>query len=129
MAKKSAASKVVRKSAKDIPPASAADLDRLRGAMRGCIDTSDIPERRAGPRLRRDANGRLPLTKSIIRDAVANEMHRRGLTAYRLWQIARGNYPALSQSAVHEFLKGQRQLELPSVEALLVAVDLQVVRG
>jgi hypothetical protein len=28
-------------------------------------------------------------------------------------------HPSLSQSAVHEFLKGQRQLELPSIEALL----------
>jgi hypothetical protein len=44
MAKKPT-SKVVRKSAKDLPPTSAADLDRLRAAIRGHIDTSDIPER------------------------------------------------------------------------------------
>ena len=56
-------------------------------------------------------------------------MRRRGLTAYRLWKIARAHYPPLSQAAVHEFLKGRRQLELPSAEALLVAVDLRVVRG
>jgi hypothetical protein len=49
------------------------------------------------------------------------------LTAYRLWQIARVHYPPLSQAAVHEFLKGQRQLELPSVEALLAAVQLDIV--
>src|SRR5438105_1321899 len=56
MSRKSVAGKIVRKSAKDIPRSSAADLDRLRAAMRGRIDTSDIPERRPGPRVRRDAN-------------------------------------------------------------------------
>jgi hypothetical protein len=50
---------------------------------------------------------------------LANEsMH---LTAYRLWQMARVHCSTLSQSAVH------RQLELPSIEALLAAMDLQVV--
>jgi hypothetical protein len=129
MSRKSAAGSVVRKSADDLPKATSADLDRLRTAMRGRIDTSEIAERRSGPRVARDANGNLPPRKSLIRDAVTDEMRRRKLTAYRLWQIARAHYPTLSQSAVHEFLKGQRQLELPSVEALLVAVNLQVVRG
>jgi hypothetical protein len=55
-------------------------------------------------------------------------MRRGNLTAYRLWRIARTYAPSLSQSAVHEFLKGQRQLELPSVEALLAAVNLRLVR-
>src|SRR6266513_167758 len=50
------------------------------------------------------------------------------LSVYRLWQLARVHYSPLSQAAVHEFLKGQRQLELPSVEALLTALDLRVVR-
>jgi hypothetical protein len=127
MSKKLAGTKVVRKSAKEIPPASATDLDRLRAAMRGRIDTSEISERRKFQRLRRDASGRLPARKSMIRDAVTREMHRRHLTAYRLWQLARPHYPPLSQAAVHEFLKGQRQLELPSIEALLAAVGLRVV--
>jgi hypothetical protein len=65
----------------------------------------------------------------MIRDAVAREMRRHHLTAYRLWQIARTHYPSLSQAAVHEFLKGQRQLELPSIEALLAAVHLRLVRS
>jgi hypothetical protein len=64
----------------------------------------------------------------MIREAVVQQMNALHLTAYRLWQRARAHYPPLSQSAVHEFLKGQRQLELPSVEALLAAVDLRVVR-
>ncbi len=128
MPKRSAANKVVRKSAREIPPASRAALDRLRAAMQGSIDTNEIPERQKFHRLQRDASGRLPPRNSIIRDAVARQMQRLHLTVYRLWQMARAHYPALSQSAVHEFLKGQRQLELPSVEALLAAVHLRVVR-
>ena len=122
-------SRTVRKSAAEIPPATDADLDRLRAAMQGSIDTTDIPERRTFQRLQRDASGRLPPRKSTIRDAVKRQMERLHLTAYRLWQLARVYYPPLSQAAVHEFLKGQRQLELPSIEALLAAADLRVVSG
>ncbi|HYV38963.1 MAG TPA: hypothetical protein VE988_24980 [Gemmataceae bacterium] len=129
MSKKLAAIKIVRKSAKDIPRASKADLDRLQAAMRGSIDTSEIPERRKFQRLQRDAVGALPQRKSMIREAVAQQMQRLHLTVYRLWQMARLHYPPLSQSAVHEFLKGQRQLELPSVEALLIATNLEVARS
>ena len=129
MPKKSAASKVVRKSAAEIPSASKADLDRLRAAMEGSIDTSEIPERRKFHRLKRDATGGLPPRKSLIREAVTQEMRHRHLTVYRLWRMARAHYPTLSQSAVHEFIKGQRQLELPSIEALLAAVHLRVVRS
>jgi hypothetical protein len=60
MSKKSAVSKTVHKSAIQIPPASAGDLERLQAAMDGSIDTSEIPERRKFHRLQRDANGRLP---------------------------------------------------------------------
>src|SRR2546428_512519 len=96
--------------------------------MQGSIDTGEIPEGRKFHRLQRDASGRLPRCKSIIREAVARQMQHLHLTVYRLWQLARAHYPSLSQAAVHEFLKGQRQLELPSVEALLAAVHLRVVR-
>ena len=128
MSKKSVGSKMVRKSAGEIPPASKADLDRLRAAMRERIDTAEIPERRKFRRLKRNARGRLPPPRSIIREAVARQMQHLHLTAYGLWQMARAHYPPLSQSAVHEFLKGQRQLELPSVEALLAAVHLRIVK-
>ncbi len=129
MSKRSVVRKVVRKSAGEIPPASRADLDRLRAAMQSGIDTSEIPERRKFARLQRDADGGLPLRKSIIREAVVRQMRHLHLTAYGLWKLARAHYPPLSQAAVHEFLKGQRQLELPSVEALLAAANLRVVRG
>lgn len=128
MPKKSVAGKLVHKTAGEIPPASQADLDRLRSVMKGTIDIGDIPERRKFNRIRRDATGNLPPKPSIIREAVVQQMQHLNLTAYRLWQLARAHYPLLSQSAVHEFLKGQRQLELPSVEALLAATNLQVVR-
>ena len=129
MSKKSAGTtKITRKAAAEIPPASQADLDRLRAAMKGEIDTGEIPERRKFHRLQRDGTGNLPPKPSMIREAVEKEMERLHLTAYRLWQLARLHYPPLSQSAVHEFLKGQRQLELPSVEALLAAVNLGLKR-
>jgi hypothetical protein len=127
MSKKSAASKVTRKSAAEIPPASRADLDRLHAAMAGDIDSSEISERRKFQRVQRDASGKLPPPKSVIRDAVEREMQNLNLSVYRLWQLARVHYPPLSQSAVHEFLKGRRQLELPSAEALLCAVHLRLV--
>ena len=61
MPKRSAAAKVVRRAAADVPAAAAADLSRLRDAMAGPISTSDIAERRGSfARLQRDASGRLP---------------------------------------------------------------------
>jgi hypothetical protein len=96
--------------------------------MHGAIDTSEIPERRKFHRIQRDARGGLSPKKSIIREAVLRQKRDLHLTVYRLWQLARAYYPPLSQAAVHEFLKGQRQLELPSIEALLAAVHLRVVR-
>jgi hypothetical protein len=127
MSGKSAARKTVRKSVADLSTSSS-DLARLRAAMAGAIDTGDIPERRKFDRVQRDKSGRLPARRSMIREAIAREMGKLNITAYRLWQLARPYCPTLSQSAVHEFLKGQRQLELPSAEALLAAVHLRIVR-
>ncbi len=129
MPKKSAAAKIVRKSAIDIPEANAADLSRLRSAMEGPVDASQISELGAGfERLKRDSSGNLPVRKSVIRDAIREELSQREMTPYRLWQEARVHCPTLSQSAVHEFIKGRRQLELPYAEALMAAVRLGVVR-
>ena len=129
MPKKSARGKIVRKSAVDLLPATEADLARLREAMKRPIDTSDIPELRGEfHRLKRDSTGRLPSRKSMIRDAVIRELEHRKMTPYRLWKEARSHCPTLSQSAVHEFIKGQRQLELPYAEALMTAMQLGIVR-
>lgn len=126
MRKKLTTDKAVRKSSGDVHLPAPADLARLRIAMSKRVDTSDIADVSKRPRLRRDATGKIPPRRSIIREAVAREMKKQRLTVYRLWQLARRTYPPLSQSAVHEFLKGQRQLELPSIEALLVAIDLRI---
>lgn len=63
MSRKLVANKQVRKSAKEVPRPSSADLDRLRAAMEGYVDTSEIPERRKFQRLKRDTSGRLPIRK------------------------------------------------------------------
>jgi len=60
MSKNLTKGKVVRKSAAQIPAATAGDLERLRAAMTGKIDASKISERRKYQRLQRDSNGRLP---------------------------------------------------------------------
>jgi len=128
MQKKSVQSKVVRTMSKDVSAPSKADLARLREAMRGQIDTCEIAEKRSFSRLQRGPEGELP-RPSMIRDAIEGQRRRRNITVYALWQKARVFHPSLSQAAVHEFLKGQRQLELPSAEALLAAADLKVVRA
>jgi hypothetical protein len=113
----------------DVAPASDADMIRLRMAMDGPVDPSDIPEQQGRfDRLRRDSTGRLPTKKSLVRDAILRELKRLNMTPYRLWKEARTHCPTLSQSAVHEFIKGQRQLELPYAEALMAATHLGVVR-
>jgi hypothetical protein len=129
MPKKSARIKIVKRGAADITSASDADLSRLCKAMDGPVDTSDIAERKGRfDRLERDSNGRLPNRKSIVRDAILREIKHLNMTPYRLWKQARAHCPTLSQSAVHEFIKGQRQLEFPYAEALMMATHLGVVR-
>jgi len=95
------------------------------------IDTSDIPERRPGRvmRARRSPDGR-PIVppRSAIRDAILRELGRRQITRYELWKRARVYGPTLSESAVYEFLRGERQIGLEYVEALLAAVGLKVRR-
>ena len=117
---------MVRKAATKLARPTKADLDRLRSAMKGKINTSDIFEGALLKPLQRDAEGVLPQRKSMIREAIEKRRKQLRLTPYRLWKLALPFHSSLSQSAVHEFLKGQRQLELPSAEALLAAVKLQV---
>jgi len=96
--------------------------------MKEPIDTSEIQESHgAYHRLKRDARGRLPGRASIIRNAIKRELELRKLTPYRLWKEAMSCCPTLSQSAVHEFLEGQRQIELPYAEALLAAMNLGLI--
>jgi hypothetical protein len=100
--------------------------------MEGPIDTGDIPESR-GPvsRVPRDAQGGLPqplphLRDSPIRRAIRAELGRRQMTRYQLWKAARAHCPTVTQSAVYEFLRGQRDISLKYAEALLKATGLGV---
>jgi hypothetical protein len=97
--------------------------------MESRIDTSEIPEQRPGgaTRAHRSPEGR-PIVppRSAIRDAIRRELGRREITRYELWKRARVHCPTLSESAVYEFLRGERQIGLEYVEALLVAVNLEV---
>ena len=121
---------IVRKTADQLPPTTPADLNRLRRAMERSearIDHDKGPKLGSRP-IRRDANGRIvKLPPSRIRSAILDELGRREMTRYKLWRIARQNCPTLPQSAVYEFLRGFRQIGLGYVEALLVALDLNVV--
>jgi hypothetical protein len=122
---------MVQKSASEIASSPARALERLRKAMDENIDTSEIPERRPGrtTRIGRSPDGRPMATpRSAIRDAILRELGRRQITRYELWKRARVYGPTLSESAVYEFLRGERQIGLEYVEALLAAVGLEVRR-
>jgi hypothetical protein len=124
--------RTVQKSTSELARPAARALDRLRKAMEGAIDTSEIPEQRPGrgARVRRSPDGSpIAPRRSAIRDAILRELGRRQITRYELWKRARVYGPTLSESAVYEFLRGERQIGLEYVEALLAAVGLEVRRG
>jgi hypothetical protein len=78
-------------------------------------------------RVRRDVAGRLPpKLPSPIRDALLSELGRRDMTRYQLWKLARQHCGTLSESAVYEFLRGQRSISVSYCEAMLKALDLGV---
>ena len=51
------------------------------------------------------------------------------MTRYELWKSAREHCATLPQSAVYEYLRGQREIGLPYAEALMAAVGLGVTRS
>jgi hypothetical protein len=121
MKKKSASDKLVRMKASEVPETTAEELAALRAASAGPIDTSDIPERTAKfPRARNE--------RSAVRSAILNEIEKRNITRYQLWKRAQAHCPTLTESAVYEFLRGDRQIGLPYAEALMEAVDLTIAR-
>jgi hypothetical protein len=128
MSRKSAASNLVRRAPGDIPPATPGHLAQLLTAMDGPVDTSEISETRGhATRIHRNASGRLPRPRpSPIRQAILEALKRRGTTRYQLWKEARTHCPTLNQSAVYEYLRGQRDIGVPYVEALLKAGGLVV---
>jgi hypothetical protein len=123
---------IVRKSWDEIPPRTPADLERLRRAQ-ARSDAKYGPD--GGPglgpesnRLIRDANGRIVKPPpSRIRSAILEQLGQRQMTRYKLWRIAQRKCPTLPQSAVYEFLRGFRQIGLGYIDALLEALDLDLV--
>lgn len=132
MPKKSATNSLVRRSAKSRLPTPSSHLAKLRAAIDGPIDITDIPER-TGPvgRVKRDASGRIPrpsppLEQSPIRRTILVALGRKEMTRYELWKAARVHCPTLPQSAVYEYLRGTRAIQLPYAEALMAAAGLVV---
>lgn len=104
-------------------------LARLRRAMDAAADIDygeGLPPE--SKRVQRDAHGRLPRKpRSAVRDAILRELGRREMTRYELWKRARKGCPTLPESAVYEFLRGQRQIGINYIEALLEALHFTIV--
>ena len=113
---------MVTRAASELPAATNADLERLQEAMESPIDTSEIPERTT-------ARGSSPVPSPEtggIRDTVLAEIGRQGLSRYRLWKVARAHSKTLPESAVYEFLRGERNIGLAYLDAILAALGLEV---
>ena len=115
----------VRRTADQITKSSPSELASLLASPDDSIDTSDIPEHASErQRLRRDDNGRLPRRRSVFREAVVAEMKVQGVSAYALCKEARQHCPTISETAVGEFLKGQRSIGIDYLEAILLALNI-----
>lgn len=128
MKRKSKEGRTVKTSATEIPPIAEIDLARLRATLKRPIDTSDIQEQIPGSTNARQlkAGLRSEPPKSAVRDAILAQLKRRNMTRYQLWKRAQGYCSTLPESAVYEFLRGERQIGLAYAEALMEAVELTV---
>ncbi len=123
--------KVVRKTAAEIPRPNAEDLARLRALKARPVDTSeegDAPESR-GP-LRPVAvgpDGR-PERKApdLFREAILARLDQLSMNRGQLYRKAREYCPTLSESAVYEYLRGQRDVQSSYLAAMLKAAGLAV---
>jgi hypothetical protein len=122
---KNSEAEIVRRNADQIPATSAEDMARLLAIPDKSIDTSDIPERTGERRrLRRDVDGRLPKRRSKIREKIIEAMQDRGMTTYALWKEARTFSPTISETAVGQFLKGERSIGIEYLEAIMEALSM-----
>jgi hypothetical protein len=130
MSKKSVDNDLITCLASDIPPATPEHLAQLLEAMDGRVDTSEIPETKGtGRPVLRDASGRLIKRQpSPFRQAILNELKRRKMNRYQLWQAAREHCKTIPQSAIYEYLRGQRDIGIVYAEAIMLAVGLVVGR-
>jgi hypothetical protein len=113
MKKKQAAAKIIQIRANQIKPPTKEDLNRLKRAAAGPIDTSDIAEMRF-------------TKKGPIWHAVVDEMRRQGLSGHRLWKLAREYSPKLPESAVYEFMANKRSVRVDYADAMLQALGLKL---
>ena len=129
MKHKSTSNRTVHRHFREIAAAKPAELNRLKKAMAGPIDCSDIPAGKVGahrvvhPAPSRRAAGQ----GSLLRDAILAELGRRQMTRYQLWRDAQLHCKTLSESAVYEFLRGQRQIGVLYIEAILNALSLRII--
>jgi hypothetical protein len=104
------------------------DLAALAAAMDDPVDYSDIPGRRGpGRRVVRDANGQLPVRPpNRVRDAILARLDRLKMTRYQLWKEASARCETLSQSAVYEYLRGQRDIGTNYLMPMLDVIGLEI---
>jgi lambda repressor-like predicted transcriptional regulator len=116
--------RIVRIKAEELPKRTPERLAELRWLSENVEpDLSDIPEQTYDDCIYRDAAGDFP-GRSFLRDAVVAAMEKRGWTAYRLHKEAKLHRPTLSVSATNEFVKGQRNVGILYVEAMMKALGI-----
>ena len=118
--------RIIRRTAEEIPGTSPEEIARMLAIRDEDIDTSDIPEMAGGQRLYRDENGRLPRRRSVVREVVVATMAEREMTNYALWKAAKEHCPTITETAIGQFLKGQRSIGLEYLEAIMAALGLEI---
>ena len=118
--------RMIRRTAGELPGTSPEEIARMLAIRDEDIDTSDIPEMAGGRRLYRDENGRLPGRRSVVREVVVATMAEREMTNYALWKAAKEHCPTITETAIGQFLKGQRSIGLEYLEAIMAALGLEI---
>lgn len=62
----------------------------------------------------------------MIRRAIEHERAAQDLTVYKLWQLAKPHAPTITQTAIGEYLAGQREVNTAFAESMLIALGLGV---
>jgi hypothetical protein len=118
--------RIIRRKAGEIPRSSPEEIARMLAIRDEDIDFSDIPEMPGGQRLYRDENGRLPKRRSVVRATIAATMADREMTNYALWKAAKEHCPTITETAIGQFLKGQRSIGLEYIDAIMAAMGLEI---
>lgn len=128
MAKKSAGGRTVHRGPA-APAISPEEMAALVAAMDQPIETSGTPVgvRKLKPVVR-DPKDRLPKPshKSVVQQKILLALDRRNMTRYQLWRKAKRYCPTLSESAVYEYLRGTRNINIEYAEAMMKAAKVTV---